>query len=85
MVVIVAVSGSGAVPQVFFLVYSLLACDLSDHGEIIYSPFPVRCPRNGGPLQGPLCPPPRPLPGVCEGAVAEVAAVMVVRVHRFYL
>jgi len=46
----------------FFFVYSLLACDLLDHGEIMYSPFPVRCPHGGGPLQAPLCPPPRPVP-----------------------
>jgi len=24
-----------------------------DHGEVMYSPFPVRCPRGGGPLQAP--------------------------------
>jgi len=24
------------------------------HGEIMYSPFPVRCPRGGGTLQAPL-------------------------------
>ena len=24
--------------------------------------FPVRCPRSGGTLQAPLCPPPRPVP-----------------------
>ena len=46
----------------FLFVYSLLACDLSDHGENMYSPFPVCCPRSGGPLQAPLCPPPRPIP-----------------------
>jgi len=40
--------------------FPLLACDLSDHGEIMYSPFPVCCPRSGGTLQAPLCPPPRP-------------------------
>jgi len=50
----------------FFFAYSLLACDLSDHGEIIYSPFPVRSPRSGGSLQAPLCPPPRPVPRRCE-------------------
>ena len=38
----------------FCFVYSLLACDPSDHGEVIYSPFPVRCPRRGGSLQAPL-------------------------------
>ena len=38
----------------FFFVYSLLACDLSDHGEIMYSAFPVCCPRCGSPLQAPL-------------------------------
>jgi len=52
----------GAAGGIFFLVYSSLACDLSDHGEIMYSPFPVRCPRSGGSLQTPLCPPPRPVP-----------------------
>jgi len=25
------------------------------------SSFPVRCPRSGGTLQAPLCPPPRPV------------------------
>jgi len=49
----------------FFVVYSLLACDLSDHGEIMYSPFPVCCPRGGRTLQAPLCPPPRPDPRRC--------------------
>jgi len=38
-----------------------------DHGEIIYSPFPVRCPHGGGTLQVPLCPPPRPVPRRCRG------------------
>jgi len=36
-----------------------------DHGEIMYSPFPVRCPRGGGTLQAPLLPSARlqsPLP-----------------------
>jgi len=36
-----------------------------DHGEIMYSLFPVRCPRSGGTLQAPLCPPPRPVPRKC--------------------
>jgi len=27
-----------------------------DHGEDMYSPFPVRCPRSGGSLQAPLLP-----------------------------
>ena len=40
----------------FLFVYSLLACDLSDHGENMYSPFPVRCPRSGGTLQAALLP-----------------------------
>ena len=42
----------------FFFVYSLLACDLSDHGEVIYSPFPVRCPLSGARCKRPfaLCP-----------------------------
>jgi len=38
----------------FFFVYSLLACDLSDHGEIIYSPCPVCCPRSGGSFKLPF-------------------------------
>jgi len=29
-----------------------------DHEEIMYSPFPVCCPRSGGTLQARLCPPP---------------------------
>jgi len=33
-------------------VYSLLACDLSDHGEVVYSPFPVRCPCTRTPGSG---------------------------------
>jgi len=33
-----------------------------DHGEIIYSPFPVRCPRGGGTLRAPLCPPAQAFP-----------------------
>jgi len=33
-----------------------------DHGEIMHSPFPARCPRSGGTLQAPLCHPPRPVP-----------------------
>jgi len=37
-----------------------------DHGEVMYSPFPVRCPRDGGTLQAPLCPPPRPVPRRCD-------------------
>jgi len=32
-----------------FFVYSLLACDLSDHGEVIYSPFPGGIVRSGWP------------------------------------
>jgi len=27
-----------------------------DHGEVMYSPFPVRCPRGGGTLQAPFLP-----------------------------
>ena len=44
----------------FFIHYS--RATYLDHGESMYSPFPVRCPRNGGSLQAPLCPPPRPVP-----------------------
>jgi len=56
----------GLIFYFFIFVYSLLACDLSDHGEVIYSPFPVRCPRSGGSLQAPLCPPPGSVPRRCE-------------------
>ena len=42
----------------FFFVYSLPSRDLSDHGEIMYTPFPVCCLRNGDALQAPLCPRP---------------------------
>jgi len=35
---------------------------IPDHGEIMYSPVPVRYPRSGGTLLAPLCPPPRPDP-----------------------
>jgi len=47
--------------QLFFLFnhYSRATC--RDHGENMYSPVPVRCPRGGGTLQAPLCPPPRPI------------------------
>ena len=55
-------SGQAGFPLGFFFVYSLLACDLSDHGEIMYSPFPLCCPRSGGPLQAPPFPSPGPVP-----------------------
>jgi len=50
-----------------FFVYSLLAYDPSSHSGVMYNPFPVRCPRSGGTLQAPLCLPPRPFPGRCDG------------------
>jgi len=40
-----------------------------DHGQIMFSPFPVRCPRNGNTLQTPSCTPPRPAPGKCGSTV----------------
>jgi len=46
----------------FFLFNHYSHATYLDHGEIMYSPFPVRCPRSGGTLQAPLCPPPRPVP-----------------------
>jgi len=48
----------------FFIHYS--HATYGDHGEGIYSPFPVRCPRSGGTFQAPLCPPPRPVPRRCD-------------------
>ena len=36
-----------------------------DHGENMYSPDPVRCPRSDGTLLAPLCAPPRPVPRRC--------------------
>jgi len=46
---------AGRLLQVFFFFlihYSHATC--GDHGEVMYSPFPVRCPRSGGSLQAPL-------------------------------
>ena len=43
---------------VFFLFIHYSHATYLDHGEIMYSPFPVRCPRSGGSLQAPLLPPP---------------------------
>ena len=53
---------SPLLPTFFFLFihYSRATCGY--HGEDMYSPFPVRCPRSGGSLQAPLCPPPTPVP-----------------------
>jgi len=44
----------------FFINYSCVT--YGDHDEIMYSPFPVHCPRSGGSLLAPHCPPPRPIP-----------------------
>jgi len=46
----------------FFLFIHYSRATYGDHGENMYSPFPVRYPRSGGSLQAPLCPPPRPVP-----------------------
>jgi len=46
----------------FFLLNHTSHAICLDHGEIMYSPFPARCPHVGGTLQAPLCPPPRPVP-----------------------
>jgi len=42
--------------KVFFLFDHYSHATYLDHGEIMYSPFPVRCPRGGGTLQAPLLP-----------------------------
>jgi len=46
----------------FFLFIHYSRATYGDHGEVMYSPVRVRCPRSGGTLQAPLCPPPRPVP-----------------------
>jgi len=38
----------------FFLFVHYSRATYRDHGEIMYSPFPVRCPRSGGTLRAPL-------------------------------
>jgi len=53
--------GCSGCPGVFLFNHYSRATYL-DHGEIMYSPFPVRCPRSGGTSQAPLCPPPRHVP-----------------------
>ena len=40
----------------FFLFIHYSYATYGDHGENMYSPFPVRCPRSGGSLQAPLLP-----------------------------
>ena len=51
----------GIEEAVFFLLNHYSHATYLDDGEIIYSPFPVRCPRGGGTLQAPLYPPLRPV------------------------
>ena len=51
---------------VFFLFIHYSHATYRDHGGIMYSPFPVRCPRGDGMLQAPLCPPPWPVPERCD-------------------
>jgi len=41
---------------VFFLFIHYSRATYGDHGENMYSPFPVRSPRSGGSLQAPLLP-----------------------------
>ena len=55
----------------FFLFIHYSHATYLDHGEDMYSPFPVRCPRSGGPLQAALCPPPRPIPRRYEAHLSE--------------
>jgi len=51
-------------PFFFFFLFIHYSCaTYGDHDEIMYSPFPVRCPRSGGSSLAPLRPPPRPVPG----------------------
>jgi len=51
----VAMVSHSSTQRAFFLfIRYVLACDLSDHGKIMYSPFSVCCPRGGGTLQAPL-------------------------------
>jgi len=50
---------------VFFLFNHYSHATYLDNGEIMYCPFPVRCPHGGGTLQAPPCPPPRPVPRKC--------------------
>jgi len=40
----------------FFLFIHYSHATYGDHGENMYSPFPVRCPRSDGSLQAPLLP-----------------------------
>jgi len=52
-----------AVTFFFFLLIHYSCATYGDHDEIMYSPFPVRCPRSGGSSLAPFRPPPRPVPG----------------------
>jgi len=54
-------AGSPLGGRLFFLFNHYSHATYLDHGEIMYSPFPVCCPCSGGTLQAPLCPPPRPV------------------------
>ena len=49
----------------FYLFIHYSHATYGDHGEIMCSPVPVRCPRSGGTLLAPRCPPPRPVPRRC--------------------
>jgi len=52
-----AVSGTSEKNRkLFFLFIHYSHATYLDHGEDMYSPFPVRCPRSGGSLQAPLLP-----------------------------
>jgi len=46
----------GDVGAFFFLFIHYSHATYGDHGEDMYSPFPVRSPRSGGSLQAPLLP-----------------------------
>ena len=45
-----------------FFCLIILALSLCRLWRRTFCPVPVRCPRDGGMLQAPLCPPPRPVP-----------------------
>jgi len=55
-------SRPGSTSFFFFLFIQYSYATYGDHDEDMYSSVPIRCPRSGGTLLAPLCPPPRPVP-----------------------
>ena len=49
-------AGTSLPTSFFFLFIHYSRATYGDHGEIMYSPVPVRCPRGGGTLLAPLAP-----------------------------